>query len=502
MKNRPVELLEEALQILRGAGTSILIQYWTGAIPFGIALLLLLHDMSLSWGAELLLRDSFACAAAYLWLSYWKSRASRATMSLLTGEQEAELSRVNGFARQAIFQTMKLFVMPFAVASILGWPAGSALFRTLALGTSFRKAFTAATERYAENLLAFVIVAALTAIAYVNILIMFLAIPTLWKMLTGIETDWSRMAMAGASGIFAVAAVATWLLIDPWIQTYCLLRVFYLNARSDGRDLLRDIGRLAAMMLICLLAVSAPLCAEQTAQQRLDQSIDHVASSSGDYRWLRTEKDSSKSFLTELAQKIEDSFGRFKSWIQMWWHRLMRALTGDERHREDAKPAQPRVQELRWTLGVLAALICGGIVALFFRRGRIRAIKAGPAAGTNPVVADVLDENILPSEVQQEEWLRKALEYLANDETRLAARAFYLANLSYLGAQSLLSLSLWKSNRLYERELARQPKAHSLQLAFAAANRLYERAWYGMRELGADQVEALKLAVDQLREHA
>jgi hypothetical protein len=383
-------------------------------------------------------------------------------------------------------------VLPFAIASLLGWPGASAFFRTLTIDTGFRRAFAAASERYAENLLSFAVIASLTLVAYVNIFIVFLAVPAIWKTLTGYETDWSRMAMADATGLFTVAGLATWLAVDPWIQTYCVLRVFYRNARSDGRDLMRDIGRLAALLLICLL----PLKAADQPQQRLDQSIQHVAASS-DYAWLRLDKDPDKNFLIDLAQKMQDSFSRAKSWVGVAWNRLMRALTGDEQQTRDGKPASAHTQQLRWTLGLLAVVICGGIVALFFRR-RARS----EPVGVEPMRADVLDEHILPNEVRQEEWLRQAFAYLSNNETRLAARAFYLANLSYLGAQSLLSLSFSKSNRFYERELARQPKSKALLPAFVEGNRLYERSWYGMRELGEEQVEALKHSVTQLRQHA
>ena len=123
-------------------------------------------------------------------------------------------------------------------------------------------------------------------------------------------------------------------------------------------------------------------------------------------------------------------------------------------------------------------------------------IQIGPGRGQ---VRGLHNEQLLPSEVNHEEWLRLAFEYLSSNQTRLAARAFYLANLSYLGKQSMLSLALWKSNRLYERELARQPKAAELNTAFAACNRLYERAWYGMRELGAEQMEILRGSVACLR---
>jgi len=153
---------------------------------------------------------------------------------------------------------------------------------------------------------------------------------------------------------------------------------------------------------------------------------------------------------------------------------------------------------LRWTLALLALMICGSIIALFLRSGRAKAVRASAEAAVAPA-ADVFDEQLLASVVKQDEWLRLAFDYLAKNETRLAARAFYLANLSYLGERSLLSLALWKSNKVYERELARQPRAGEISGAFAAVNRLYERAWFGMRELGAEQADSLKGWAERLR---
>jgi hypothetical protein len=80
---KPLDLLEEALQILRSGGSGVLLVYWTGALPFGMALLWLLRDAGFRWGGELMLRDSLICAAAFVWMSYWKSAASGMIFSLL-----------------------------------------------------------------------------------------------------------------------------------------------------------------------------------------------------------------------------------------------------------------------------------------------------------------------------------------------------------------------------------------------------------------------------------
>jgi hypothetical protein len=415
-------------------------------------------------------------------------------------------------ALQAIFQVFKLFVIPFAMISILAWPAASAFFRTLALEpvpeaapglrNAFQRAFASATQRYKENAVAFLAMSALSVVTGLNVLVTLFIIPSLWKMLTGYETDWSRMQDPTLFGLFAVAGVTTWFLMDPWIQTYCVLRVFYQNANSDGRDLLRNIARLAVFILGCVLV--SPVHGA-TARQELDRGIDHV-SMSAEYDWLRPQETTiDKGFMADLTQKVNAALtvsgNRIKNWSRALMYWLRNWLHTQEAQVDGKVPRPTKVLELRWTLGVLAVLICGGIVTLFLRSKKARPAGAD-LSGAAAITADVFDEQHLPSDVSQEEWLRLAFEYMANNQTRLAARAFYLANLSYLGAKHLLSLSLSKSNKLYERELARQPKSSELAAAFVAGNRLYERAWYGMRELAADQMDLLKGAADQLRHHA
>ena len=515
--NRPIDLLEESMQLLRSAGPPILLQHWIGSIPFGVALLILLHDVGLSWGRSLLLRDSLACAIAFVWLSYWRSRTTRIIFSLLSPDFKHVDGGLQHVALQTIFQTLKLFVMPFAVASVLAWPAASSFFRALALEplsqhrpvrSGLQRALASATHQYVENAVAFLTTGALTLITWLNVLITLAIVPSLWKMLTGYETDWSRMQSAGVFGLLAVAAVATWLLVDPWIQTQCMLRIFYRNARSDGRDLLRDIARLVALALVFIAALGLPTYAAQQPDIRqavLNKAIDRAAQGA-DYGWLRPQNnDEPRGFLADLAQRVNETASAGGKRVQAW-SRAFRAWLRDwvgesETPVKDEPRPTSRNQELRWILGILGGLICCGIVVFFLRTSRIPAAKAGNGAIT-PLTADLLDEQILASDVNQQEWLRLAFEYLQNNQTRLSARAFYLANLSYLGTQSLLTLSLSKTNRIYERELARQPKSGELSTAFAASNRLYERAWYGMRELGTEQMELLKGAVDQLRHHA
>ncbi len=516
MKKRPIELLEESLQILRSGGVSILAFYWTGSLPFAVALLWMVLDTGFSWGNSLLLRDSLVCAAAFLWMSYWKSLASKRILALLSADAGSHVNWIVRLGLQSVFQTLKLFVMPLAIASILGWPAASLFFRTLArepvelarpITGGLQRAFSVASDGYKQSVVAFLTFSALAVVTSLNLVVAFALLPQLWKVFTGYETDWSRMQNGIAfASLFGVAAVATWFLLDPWMHAYAMLRVFYSSARSDGRDLLRDLSRLAAMLLLCFCLTAPLLRAEASnhSEQALNQAIER-ASHDSDYSWLHPPpKDGPQGFLGNLADEISNGYIAARDKVVSWYRSFVNWLDdhfGGDNSADNgkSKSAKPRSQELRLLLVVLCVMICGLVVALFLRTGKLRRAKALAAAASPAPVADVLNEQLLPSDVSQEEWLILAAQYLAEGQTRLAARAFYLANLSYLGAQNVLSLALWKSNRIYERELARIPQSSGLSPAFVTGNRLYERAWYGMRELAPEQMDAIKGAVETLR---
>jgi hypothetical protein len=303
------------------------------------------------------------------------------------------------------------------------------------------------------------------------------------------------------------------MLIDPWIQTYSILRVFYQTSRSDGRDLLRDLSKLAAMLVVgILISFSAaraeqPRVSKKDALQSLNQGIDRV-SKDIDYGWLRPkEAEPNSGFVADLARRIDAIYNSVTAQVEHWYRELthwLRDVFGqrEDKNDKDLEKAAPRSQELRWTLGILAVLICGAVIAIFLRGRQLRKSVKAQSGSVKTAAPDVFNEELLASDVNDEEWLKLAAEYLGNNQTRLAARAFYLANLSHLGSQNLLALTLWKSNRIYERELGRQPKSGNLSPAFVTCNRLYECAWYGMRELANDQVDALTLAVSELRQHA
>ena len=85
-----------------------------------------------------------------------------------------------------------------------------------------------------------------------------------------------------------------------------------------------------------------------------------------------------------------------------------------------------------------------------------------------------------------EECLRKA-------EYRLALRAFYLANLAYLGRREWIAIAPGKTNREYDIELRRRARAATEARDLFRANlAAFERVWYGLHQVDAAAVEEFR----------
>jgi hypothetical protein len=100
----------------------------------------------------------------------------------------------------------------------------------------------------------------------------------------------------------------------------------------------------------------------------------------------------------------------------------------------------------------------------------------------------------------EEEWLALAEESLARGEPRLALRALYLANLAWLGRMGWVGIHPGKTNREYMLELRRRGRAAPGVFDLFAANvAAFERAWYGLHDVTADDIGAFRERVRDMK---
>ncbi len=82
-----------------------------------------------------------------------------------------------------------------------------------------------------------------------------------------------------------------------------------------------------------------------------------------------------------------------------------------------------------------------------------------------------------------------AIECLRQENYRLALRAFYLANLAWLGQRGFIAIHAGKTNREYELELRRKARQFAEARGLFGDNvSAFEAAWYGMHEVSGESV--------------
>jgi hypothetical protein len=166
----------------------------------------------------------------------------------------------------------------------------------------------------------------------------------------------------------------------------------------------------------------------------------------------------------------------------------------------DSQPGVAPARGLHWSVYVLigAALIL--VAAFVWRMRSARRVRPVAAVPTGPTAVQLDDEDLTPDRLPEEQWLELAGECLGRGDLRLALRAFFLANLAWLGRREFISIHAGKTNREYERELRRRARALAQTPDLFSANvTVFERAWYGMHEVTAGDIELFRNRVNEMK---
>jgi hypothetical protein len=513
-------LLEEAADLLRGAPAHAFLVYVLGTVPFLLALLEFLGEMSRSG----LARKALPQRALLLTLLYVAMKTAhaflcRALLAARRGAGEgARVPVLRVALEQAALQTSSLFLLPIAALVTVPYGYLVAFYQgATAVGALPREKTRAlAAEASAQAVLwpkqSHVLVGVLLllrAMALLNAFALLVVAPYLLKTLLGVETVFSR---SGASVLntttLAVALVLAHLMVDPLAKAPYTLRSFYGLSVASGEDLksaLTRIAKAAAVLLVLLpaLAKAAPVALSAPARPavapaELSRSLD-VVLARPEYRWRAPSDEREESgFLLDLARAVDGAarravaaVARAAREIADWLGKLLRprgsARSGEETH----LPAPPK--SLVFALLLLSAL--AGLLLLRRRGARQTPTLALPS----PLPAvDVLDESVTADSCPADSWLVLARELLETGDSRRALRALTLSALAQLSAKGFLVLAAHKSNGEYVRELARR-SAPRLLAPFGEVIAAFDGCWYGSREATRELLARTLANVEAIR---
>ena len=555
-----LDLVEDAVHLLRAAPARVLLAYYAGAIPFTLGLLFFWADMSCgAYAQRRCPASALGMLLLFLWLKCWQTVFTSALRAQIaaTPESKWNLSRVLRLVFvQGIVQPSRLFILPVALVATIPFAWVFAFYENVTvLGDGenagvrpvMRRAGSQARVWPRQNHVVLMLLFLVAAVLWLNAFIAVLTAPQLLKMFLGIETAFSR---AGIWVIFnttflAVTAALAWLALDPLIKAVYVLRCFHGEARQDGADLLAELSfvrarnkslAVAALILFSFFPLSvraadktgapvsepartnwlpqragsetgAPTVPPGQIDDAVKKTLEHDK-----YAWrLPREKvagDDSpakawiRAFFTGIGHTLADWMRSIRDWVRgiiEWFNKHF--MPKPKPVEQGATRSFDWGGLLRWfayALLLFAAAALALLVVRLWRQGWRRSETV--RAEIVPARPDLNDENVTAAQLPEDEWLKLAADMLNQGDLRLALRAFYLATLAHLAAREIVTIARFKSNHDYENEVNRRARGSpDLRAAFAANVSSFDRAWYGLYEVTADALAQFRSNFDRIR---
>jgi len=488
-----IDLLEEAVNLLRGASLETAVTYLIGAAPLTLAFLFFLTDMNRSpYAFEHLPWASLGLAFLYVWKNSWQA--------VFMAKLYRQLSPAPINPTQAV--VMQSTLQPLGLILPLPLPWISAFFRNVALYAALGRPDALAAARkqsvYAtrQNWAVLSIVFLGSLLLFVNVLITIMLLPQLGRSLLGIEGDLARLG----NGIFnlttlAVSAGITWLAVDPLLDAVYVLRCFYGESVVTGADLRAALKKIAIVIFMITAAHAQPI-----DQKKLDQAIDQVVHQR-EFTWRspRPQGEGPEGKVVNWYRSTVKMIQELKDFI---WHKIKEWLKSDEEPLGSGRDTAVSRKTMLALITLIATLIAAGAIVFFLRRTR-RAVVAAQAVTAAVPPVNLADPSLTADRLPEAEWLRLAEEWMEKGDFRLALRAMYLAALNYLSARDLVSVRRWKSGLDYRRELARRARSKpELPPAFERGVAIFEQGWYGRHLVDRAMAESLANGFNEMRARA
>ncbi len=558
LEGSALEILDGAVHLLRGAPAGDLAAFYAGAVPFALGLLHYWMDMRRSAFAHGHAGEAaLGVAFLYLWMKAWQAVFARRLRARLSGAGGSPGVRpwARHLAAQIALQPLALFALP--VALILFLPIGwvYAFFQNLSLTGDAAQARRLAVLWPGQNHLLIALLALFGLFVFLNLATLLFVSPWILQSLFGIETVFSRSPASMVNSTFLlVAIVMTWLATAPLARAAYVLRCFRGESLTTGEDLRGDLRALiadpgrAALVLpilatlvaaasipsVTLAAVAAIPPAPPTApagaveparpfagargaggpaagtagvlrSDDLDRAIRAVLETR-EFRWRiprEAPPDGQRGPIARFLAAVNDTIARWWRSLTGWLEPAGRWIRNLLDRLPAATPAPDTASGwpglLPWIAGILIAAAVAVVAYVVMRRRR----RETPAAAAVVTVAALPEDDSAAAEIPADRWIEAARDLAARGDLRAAARAVYLAMLSYLGERRLIAPARSKSNRDYLRELRRKTAEHpEIPARFEAGLAGFERVWYGRHPATEDLVLMLHDEFTRLRRHA
>lgn len=528
-----LDLIDEAVHLLRRAPFSILLCYFIGSGPFVLGLLYFWTDMAMSpYAARHCAEAAASITLLYLWMKCWQSVYATRLYSYAANQSDPEFTSGRIFRmmlQQTALQPYSFLIL--AIASLLFFPFGwiYAFYQNLSLigngeeqdvKKTRLKAWRLAMLWPGQNHRLIAIFFLFALVVFFNLRALLFIVPFLIRTLLGIETVFTLSGEHLLNTTFlAVVCGMTYLSVNPLIKAVYVLRCFYGESLKSGADLVGELKlfppakKISAAILVAVLlhlGGPAPIVSAQESSvqetvspQQLDDAIGKIIRQR-EYQWrLPRDKNLDNEVTKNVAIEFLEGFYR---WFRKWWNAAeewIRSLFPDKNGKSapNSDSDLTSQKQLWYLFAAIAVVVLAAVLWFLWKRKKTRTI-AVPAEPVG-VLPDVADENVLANQLPEDEWQTMARDFLLRGELRLALRALFLATLAGLSRVELISIAKFKSNLDYKKELQRRARARSeLQQLFSENMSLFESSWYGMHEVNPDILNRFGANQNRIRQLA
>ncbi|MEW6306682.1 MAG: DUF4129 domain-containing protein [Verrucomicrobiota bacterium] len=530
-----LELIEEAIHLLRRAPLGTLLMYYAGAIPFVLGFLYFWSDMSRgAYAEQRCALGALGLTGLFVWMKTWQAFFAVELRGHLSGLPVPPWTwrRAGRIAVvQAVWQPTGFIVLPLALVTAAPFAWAFAFYQNvtvLADGENgdvkhaLRRAYGQCTAWPRQNHYVLGVLLAFGFFVFLNVGIGLGSLPGLAKTLLGIESQFTRSpGSLFSTTFFAIMLGLTYLCVDPVCKAAYALRGFYGLARSTGEDLkteLRMAARAttaAALMFLAFLpaplpGAEPPVAAEPVMAEDLDSAIKDVLARR-EYNWRlpresapemeAEEKGIIGRFLNSISEALSEAMKAARKLFVGFLDWLERNSAREDASRDLSGGGLEWMTMMRVLFFLLLAAVASVVAVFFYRLWRRRQWRQ-PVVTAQAVAAqpDLRDENVAADELPEDGWLKLARELMDQGELRLALRALYLASLAHLAHREMIKIAKFKSNHEYEQELRRRTKAMpDLQAAFTNNVTIFDRVWYGMHEVTREALQEFQGNLERIR---
>src|SRR5437879_6296966 len=246
-----LDLIDEAAHLLRAASSATLATYYLGAIPFVLGFLYFWTDMSRSpFANQHLAEAALATTALFIWMKFCQASFARRIRAQLAAEPMPRWSfrqTIRVLLTQAVIQPSGLFLIPLSLVLTLPFAWVYAFYQSVtamadADSSESSKLVKRAWKQTAlwtwQNHIGLIIALVFGVCVFLNWAMVAFSVPSLLKMLFGVESSFSKSpaAMLNTSFLATIFGL-TYLCVDPILKTVYALRCFYGESLQSGEDL-------------------------------------------------------------------------------------------------------------------------------------------------------------------------------------------------------------------------------------------------------------------------